>query len=84
MVSKETFDDLFLPGIRQECRHAEASLYHLDGPNALTHLDSLLEIPELDAIQWDSLEQELAASSDYQIVPSYNKLNELYNSAKRG
>lgn len=52
MVSKETFDDLFLPGIRQECRHAEASLYHLDGPNALTHLDSLLEIPELDAIQW--------------------------------
>jgi len=44
----------------------------------------LFDKEELDAIQWDSLEQELAASSDYQIVPSYNKLNELYNSAKRG
>ena len=43
----------------------------------------LFDSEELDAIQWDSLEQELAASSDYQVVPSYNKLNELYNAAKR-
>ena len=27
-------------------------LYHLDGPQALRHLDLLLEIPEIDAIQW--------------------------------
>ena len=52
MVSKDVFDDVFLPGISEECRHLEASLYHLDGPQALTHLDSLLEIPDLSAIQW--------------------------------
>ena len=52
MVSKAMFDDLFLPGIAAECRHMEASIYHLDGPNALQHLDSLLAIPELNAIQW--------------------------------
>jgi len=52
MVSKEMFDDVFLPGIAEECRHMEASIYHLDGPNALRHLDSLLEIKELNAIQW--------------------------------
>jgi hypothetical protein len=52
MISKEMFDDFFLPGIAWECRHAEASLYHLDGPGALRHLDSLLAIPELNAIQW--------------------------------
>ena len=52
MVSKDVFDDVFLPGISEECRHLEASLYHLDGPQALTHLDSLLEIPELSAVQW--------------------------------
>jgi len=46
------FDDVFLPGIARECRLAEASIYHLDGPQALTHLDSLLEIKELNAIQW--------------------------------
>ncbi len=52
MISKKMFDDMFLPGIAEECRHAEASIYHLDGPQALQHLDSLLEIRELNAIQW--------------------------------
>jgi len=52
MISKAMFDDLFLPGIAEECRHMEANIYHLDGPDALRHLDSLLSIPELNAIQW--------------------------------
>ncbi len=30
----------------------ERSIFHLDGPDAVKHLDALLEIPELDAIQW--------------------------------
>jgi hypothetical protein len=52
MISKEMFDEYFLPGIIEECRELERSIYHLDGPGALRHLDSLLEIPELNAIQW--------------------------------
>jgi len=52
MVSKAMFDEFFLPGIAEECRFTEASVYHLDGPDALRHLDSLLQIPELNAIQW--------------------------------
>lgn len=52
MISKEMFDDIFLPGIVQECRHLQAALYHLDGPGALRHLDSLLAVPELNGIQW--------------------------------
>ena len=52
MISKEMFDTFFLPGIIEECRALEASIYHLDGPGALHHLDSLLAIPELNAIQW--------------------------------
>jgi len=52
MVSNAMFRDVFLDSIERECRHLEASIYHLDGPNSLQHLDSLLEIPELDAIQW--------------------------------
>ncbi len=39
---------------------------------------------ELDAIQWDSLGEEMARSLDYQVVSSYDKLNEIYNAAKRG
>ena len=52
MISKEMFDDVFLPGIIEECRHMEANIYHLDGPGALKHLESLLQIEELNAIQW--------------------------------
>jgi len=52
MISPRTFDDVFLPSIIEECRHYDASLYHLDGPGALKHLDSLLAIKELSAIQW--------------------------------
>ena len=52
MISKPMFDEFFLPGIARECRFYEASIYHLDGPGALRHLDSLLTIPELNAIQW--------------------------------
>ncbi|MBN1582327.1 MAG: hypothetical protein JXA89_16595 [Anaerolineae bacterium] len=52
MISKAMFDDVFLPGIRRECQFLDRSIYHLDGPGALRHLDSLLAIPELDALQW--------------------------------
>ena len=52
MVSNEMFEEFFLPGIAQECKFYDRSIYHLDGPDALRHLDSLLSIPELDAIQW--------------------------------
>ena len=52
MISKAMFDEFFLPGIAEECRHMEANIYHLDGPDALRHLDSLLSIPELNVIQW--------------------------------
>ena len=52
MVSETMFQEFFLAGIIEEIRHTEASLYHLDGPQALRHLDALLDIPELNAIQW--------------------------------
>jgi hypothetical protein len=52
MISKEMFDEVFLPGIARECRFLDRSIYHLDGPGALRHLDSILSIPELDALQW--------------------------------
>lgn len=52
MISNEMFREIFLPGIIDECRFYDRSIYHLDGPGALRHLDTLLEIKELDAVQW--------------------------------
>lgn len=52
MISEESFEDLFIPGIIRECKHMDRCIYHLDGPQALRYLDCLLEIPEIHAIQW--------------------------------
>jgi hypothetical protein len=52
MVSQRMFDEVFLPGIQRECQFYERCIYHLDGPGALRHLDSLLAMPELDAVQF--------------------------------
>jgi spermidine/putrescine transport system substrate-binding protein len=38
---------------------------------------------ELDAIQWDSLEEEMALSYEYDIVPDYDKLLDVMSAAKR-
>lgn len=52
LISVKMFREFFLSGIIDECRFLDRSIYHLDGPGALRHLDTILEIPELDAIQW--------------------------------
>jgi len=52
MISPAMFQEFFLPGIQEECRFLDRSIYHLDGPGALKHLDALLEIDDLDAVQW--------------------------------
>ena len=39
---------------------------------------------ELEAIQWDSLEEEMAGSVEYDIVPDYDKLLDIWNTAKKG
>jgi spermidine/putrescine transport system substrate-binding protein len=43
----------------------------------------LFTAEELDAIQWDSLEEEMAASVEYDIPPNYNRLLDLMTAAKR-
>ena len=38
---------------------------------------------ELDAIQMDSLDEEMARSLDYQVIPSYDALIDIYTQARR-
>lgn len=52
MVSPEMFQDIFLPALEYEFAKLDCSIFHLDGPAALRHLDALLESKKLNAIQW--------------------------------
>ncbi len=44
---------------------------------------NLFTADELEAIQWDSLEEEMAGSVEYDIVPDYDKLLDIMTAAKR-
>jgi len=44
---------------------------------------SLWDADELDAIQWDSLEEEMSRSLEYDAVASYDELITAYSAAKR-
>ena len=52
MIGPDFFQSSVLPSIRAEMAEADRNIYHLDGPDALRHLDALLLVPEIDAIQW--------------------------------
>jgi hypothetical protein len=52
MISPDQFRELVLPMLRRQSRELDLTLYHLDGPEQIRHLDALMEIEELDAVQW--------------------------------
>jgi len=52
MISPASFEETILPSIRRENEHLERTIYHLDGPGALPHLDALLERGKIDMLQW--------------------------------
>ena len=52
MISVDDYRRFVQPFIREQCQKIEYTLYHLDGVGAMHHLDALLEIKELNAIQW--------------------------------
>jgi corrinoid protein of di/trimethylamine methyltransferase len=52
MISVDDYRRFVQPFIREQCQKIDYTLYHLDGVGAMRHLDALLEIEELNAIQW--------------------------------
>jgi hypothetical protein len=52
MFSEDDFRRFAQPYLREQCQRIPYTLYHLDGVGAMRHLDALLEIAELNAIQW--------------------------------
>lgn len=52
MISPEDYRRFVQPYIREQAQKIDYTLYHLDGVGAIRHLDAILEIEELNAIQW--------------------------------
>jgi hypothetical protein len=52
LISPRAFSDFFLQEIVEEVEWLDHSIFHLDGPDAVRHLDALLAIKKLQAIQF--------------------------------
>ena len=52
MFSPDMFGEFVVPALTKQCEWLDNSIYHLDGTQCICHLDHLLSIKALDAIEW--------------------------------
>ena len=52
MISPAMMRRFVLPALEEEARYLDRCVYHLDGPDALPHLDDICAIEDVDVIQW--------------------------------
>jgi hypothetical protein len=52
LIGPRLFQRLFLPDIARRAAAVGRAVFHLDGPDAVRHIDALLATPEIQAIQF--------------------------------
>jgi hypothetical protein len=52
MISRDMFEEFVAPELVRQCAQLDYAMFHLDGTQAIQHLGRLLEIDELDAIEF--------------------------------
>lgn len=73
MISPDQFGDLFIPYVKKQIERLDRVLYHLDGPSAIRHVDQLLKLERLHAIQWVPGAGQ-APTDDKRWYPLYDKI----------
>jgi len=52
MISPDMFNEFAMPYLKDQTEWLDKSLYHLDGVDAVKHLDRILGLEDLNALQW--------------------------------
>ena len=52
MISPKMFGEFVAPALTEQCEWLDYSMYHLDGTQAMVHLDRVLAIEPLQAVEW--------------------------------
>ncbi len=73
MFSPDMFAEFVLPGLSRQCAWLDRSLYHLDGTQCIGHLDHILSIADLDAVEWTP-QAGIPGGTDAQWFPMYKKI----------
>ncbi len=75
MFSPKMFDRFVTPALTAQCEWLDCSLFHLDGHQCIPHLDLLLEIESLDAIEWTP-DPQVPSGGSPTWYPMYRKILE--------
>lgn len=52
LISSDAFCQFYFPSLQEEVRHTTHNIFHVDGIGVLRHLDIILSLPQIQAIQW--------------------------------
>jgi len=52
LTSTAAFCEFYFPSFQDEVRHTTHNIFHVDGVGVLRHLDQILSLPQIHAIQW--------------------------------
>ncbi len=75
MFSPQMFERFVVPALTAQCAWLDASMFHLDGHQCIPHLDLLLAIEELDAIEWTP-DPQVPTGGSPEWYPMYRKILE--------
>ncbi|WP_319559166.1 hypothetical protein [Marispirochaeta sp.] len=75
LISEEMFREFAVPSIRDACSCLDYSLYHVDGPEAVRTVDALLEIDEIDCIEFTP-GPKVPQGGDPKWYPLYRKIKD--------
>ncbi|MFO8006302.1 MAG: hypothetical protein R6V05_01045 [Candidatus Brocadiia bacterium] len=75
MFSPAMFERFVVPALTEQCEWLDYSMFHLDGHQCIPHLDLLLEIEALDAVEWTP-DPQVPPPADPEWYPMYRRILE--------
>ncbi len=73
MISPEMFNRFAMPELEELCSFLDYPVYHFDGMEQIRHLDSLLSLKKLRAIQWTHVAGQ---PSPLEFIPVLQKIQQ--------
>lgn len=73
LFSADMFGEFVVPSLRRQCAYLDHSMFHLDGSQCLIHLDHLLAIDDLDAIEYTP-DPKVPGGGDPHWYPLYRRI----------
>lgn len=68
------FREYIVPSLARQCSRLDRAIYHLDGPDAIRHIDALMEIDRLKGIQWTSGDGQVDGVNSKWFAPLHDKV----------